>query len=159
MDWEADQTLADYLWQLSLEEGPDSLDRVKQALTWYGKSMRLNRFNAYAPVGCGLCLDRLGQWPEATRYFKLAHRVDPHNCYIALEVGRHCIEIGDLAAAKEWIVQGALRVAATDVAIAEAEKLERFMADPLHKAAASDLQTNKTLQLDPEMAHPDFTDP
>jgi O-antigen ligase len=155
MDWEADQELADYL----LDTGLDSSDRVKQAMTWYAKSMQLNRFDAYAPVGCGLCLDRLGQTQEATRYFKVAHRNDPHNCYIALEVGRHCIELGDLAAAKRWLgVDGALKVAATDVALEEYQKLERFMADPLYVAAAA-MRTNNTPPLDPELSGPLRDDP
>ncbi len=131
-DWETDYQLGEYLWSLNLADGPDCLEQAKQALTWYAKAMQLNRFDAYAPIGCGMCLDRLGKTKEAAPYFAVAHRNDPHNCYIALEEGRHCIELGDLAAAKPWM-DDAIRVAGTPVAYAEWEKLWRMMSDPIFK--------------------------
>lgn len=130
MNWETDCVLGDYLWSLSLQEGPDSLQRAQQAMTWYARAMPLNRFDAYAPTGCGMCLDKLGKTREATPYFDLAHRNDPHNCYIALEQGRHCIELGDYAAAR-LLLDDSCKVAATAVAGEEAQKLERMLADPL----------------------------
>jgi Flp pilus assembly protein TadD len=38
-------------------------------MTWYAKAMQLNRFDAYAPLGCGMCLDRLGETREAHALF------------------------------------------------------------------------------------------
>ena len=105
--------------------------------------MQLNPFDAYAPIGCGVCLDRIGQTQEATPYFRTAIRNDPRNCYVSLEVGRHCIALGELAAAKQWLRQGALRWSASEAAIAECENLDRLMGDPLYVAAASLISTNK----------------
>jgi len=130
MDWDADYRLGDYLWRLSLLEGPDYLDRAKQAMSRYAQAMRLNPFDAYAPLACGMCLDRMGHEPEATPYFALAHRLDPHNEYVALEEGRHCIELGDFAAAKQWLAD-ANRSPGSAVAWEEMQKLERMMADPV----------------------------
>jgi len=130
MNWETDDALGDYLWSLSLDEGPDYLQRAKQAMTWYARAMQLNPFDAYAPTGCGLCLDKLGRTAEATPYFEVAHRNDPHNCYIALEQGRHCVELGDYAAARLWI-EDSRKVGATETSVEEAKKLERMLADPL----------------------------
>jgi MFS family permease len=130
MDGEADYKMGDYLWSLSVLEGPDYLDRAKQAMTWYAQAMQLNPFDAYAPLACGMCLDRLGQTRAAKPYFELAHRNDPHNTYIALEEGRHSIELGDYAAAKQWF-DDALKMEASAVAVAETQKLERIMTNPL----------------------------
>jgi tetratricopeptide (TPR) repeat protein len=132
-NWELAYKLGDYLYRLGLEHGPDSIDWEKRAFAWYGRAMCLNRFDAYAPVGCGMCLDRMGLIRQATPYFELAHRNDPNNTYIALEEGRHCIELGDFAAARQWL-NDAMRVAATEVAWEEAQKLQRMMADPLFAA-------------------------
>jgi O-antigen ligase len=154
MNWETDYLLGEYIWQCGLLEGSDSLDRARQALDWYARVIPLNRFDAYAPIGCGMCLDRLGRVPEATPYFRLAVRNDPHNGYVALEVARHCIELGELAAAKKWLEQGALRYSATEVAVAETQNLEQLMADPLYVATAGLLRTNQGRQWGGAMADP-----
>jgi O-antigen ligase len=137
MDWEADYRMGEYFWGLSLLEGPDYLDRAKQAMTWYAKAMQLNPYDGYPPVACGMCLDRIGHTWEATPYFEMAHQNDPHNTYIALEEARHSIELGDLAAAKKWFNDSFKWDGdVTPVAVAEEQKLERMMADPLWKALA-----------------------
>jgi O-antigen ligase/Flp pilus assembly protein TadD len=133
MDADTDYSLGDYLWQRSLEDVPNDLELVKQAQSWYAQAVQLNRFDAYAPIGCGMCLDRLGDTREASPYFAMAARNDPQNNYIDLEEGRHCIEVGDFPAAKKWL-DASLKWAATPIADAEARKLERFMNDdPLLK--------------------------
>jgi O-antigen ligase len=154
MDWLAAYRVGDYLWSLSLMEGPDDVDRAKQALTWYSKAMQLNPFDAYAPAACGMCLDRIGHAPEeATRYFVRAIRNDPHNTYIDLEAARHCIELGELAAARRWLQNGALRWSGPflDVANAQTQKLYQLMADPLYVAAAEMVRTNKSPALEREI--------
>jgi O-antigen ligase len=141
MNWETDYTLGDYLWRLSLQDGPDYLDRAKQAMTWYAKAMQLNRFDAYAPIGCGMSMDRLGRAREATPYFEMAHQRDPHNTEIALQEARHSLELGDFTAADHWYRE-ALSVSATDVAIAEAERFWANLADPLFLAMTNLNKTN-----------------
>jgi O-antigen ligase len=130
MDGEADYALGEYLWKLSLLLGPDYQDRIKQAMPWYASAMQLNPFDAYPPLACGMCLDRLGETRAATPYFDLAHRLDPHNEYLALEEGRHCMEMGDYAAAKQWF-SDANRSPGSIVAWEEMQKLERMMANPI----------------------------
>jgi O-antigen ligase len=142
MNWQTDYLLGEYVWQMSLQLGPDYLERAKQALHWYAQAAQLNCFDAYAPIGCGLCLDRLGQTQEATPWFRTALRNDPHNCFVCLEVGRHCIALGELEAARLWLRQGAQRVAATEVATAEANYLDDLMNDPVYVAAANLVKTN-----------------
>jgi tetratricopeptide (TPR) repeat protein len=130
MDWEATYGLAEYLWQLSLLEGPDYLDRAKQAMQWYAEAMQLNPFDPYLPLGCAMCLDRLGETRAATPYFELAHQLDPHNEDVCREEGRHCIELGDYAAAHQWLTD-ANRAPGSPLSLAELQKLDRMMADPL----------------------------
>jgi O-antigen ligase len=154
MNWQTDYLLGEYLWQLSLQDGPDYLDRARQALSWYSKAMELNPFDGYAPIGCGMCLDRIGPPQEATPYFRTAIQNDPHNCYVALEVGRHCIALGELAAAKRWLRNGAQRWASTEVATAEANHLDELMADPLYVASASLMNTNKPQERQGEAGDP-----
>jgi tetratricopeptide (TPR) repeat protein len=152
MDWEEDYKIGDYLWSLSLLDGSDYKDRARQAMAWYTKSMQLNRFDAYAPVACGMCLDRMGDVQEATGYFLIAIRNDPRNTYVCLETARHCIELGELAAAKQWILNGAFKWDATQVAAEEFQKLEQLMADPLFVAGADQVRTNRTQAFQQEIA-------
>jgi tetratricopeptide (TPR) repeat protein len=151
MDWQADYKQGEYLWRLSLMLGPDYLERAKQAMNWYEKAMELNPYDAYPPLAVGMCLDRLGHTLEAKPYFELAHRLDPHNEYVAREEGRHCIEIGDYATAKQWLLD-ANRSPGSPVSWEEYQKLERMMADPVFMELANSPpplhsgqeQTNKT---------------
>jgi len=155
MDWEASYKMGDYLWSLSLLDRSDYLDRAKQAMTWYAKAMQLDPFDAYAPVACGKCLDRIGGSPEeSTRYFVKALQNDPHNTYIAMELGRHCIELGELAAARRWMWDGGLKWSSesTDVDVGEIQQLDRLMADPLYTVAADMIRTNKSPLLQQEIA-------
>lgn len=152
MDWEAVYRTGEYLWRLSLVEGPDYLDRAKQAMKWYSEAMQLDRFDAYAPLACGMCLDRIGQTEEATPFFLTAIRNDPHNTYINLEVARHCIELGELAAARRWMSHGALMWDAPDMFFQESVKLDQLMADPLYVAGAEVVRTNKSQAFAREIA-------
>jgi O-antigen ligase len=138
MDWEADFKLGEFFWNLSLEDKPDYLDRANEALNWYAKAARLNPFDAFAPVGCGMCLDRIGRTREATPYFQRAERNDPNNSYVALEVGRHCVALGDYPAAHRWFERAldhAWSLEGWVEVLAEQRLLEQHMADPIFRAA------------------------
>ncbi len=133
MNADTPYSLGNYFWRLSQRDGLVDLNRVKQALTWYSNAMQLNRFDAYAPVGCGMCLDQLGQTQAATPYFEVAARNDPRNNFIALQEGRHCIELGDFAGAKKWMY-ATLMWETTPTENEEWVKLQEFMNDdPLLK--------------------------
>jgi O-antigen ligase len=154
MDWELDYKMGEGLWLLSLQEDPDYLDRAKQAFDWYDKTAKLNPYDGYAPVGCGMCLDRMGKVREATPFFRTAITKDPHNCQINLEVGRHCIALGELDAAWKW-VQAGNRWAATAVANAESMRLYELMRDPLWVAGAKLPGAEKLPANDPLLKGPD----
>jgi len=131
MNAETDYALGAYLWRLSQQDGLFDRELVQRAMPWLAKAMQLNRFDAYAPARYGMCLDRLGRTQAATRYFAVAARNDPQNNEIDLQVGRHCIELGDFALAKEWLDK-AVKVAMTPVAFKEWIMLHDFMINPLN---------------------------
>jgi tetratricopeptide (TPR) repeat protein len=126
MNSETDYLLGAYLLRLSAQDGRTDVDLVKQAMPWFAKAMQLNRFDAYAPVRYGMCLDRLGQTQAATPYFEVGARNDPQNNEIDLQAGRHCIEMGDYAVAKQWLDK-AVKVAMTPAAYDEWLMLHDFM--------------------------------
>jgi O-antigen ligase len=137
MDWEANYKLGEFFWSLSLLDKPDDPKRVNEALGWFALAARLNPFDAYSLVGCGMCLDRIGRIRDATPYFQRAARDDPNNSYIALEEGRHCVALADYPAAQRWF-ERALQHPWSDKGWldvqAEKQLLERHMTDPIFMA-------------------------
>jgi len=77
-------------------------DLAKEALTWFDRSMNLNRYDSYSYLRYGMCLDRLGRHQEATPYFKRALEFDPNGYYTVAHQGWHYFEMGEYAAAKPW---------------------------------------------------------
>ncbi len=137
MDWEANYKLGEFSWSLSLLDKPDDPKRVNEALGWFALAARLNPFDAYSLVGCGMCLDRIGRAREATPYFQRAARDDPNNSYIALEEGRHCVALADYPAAQRWFERAIQHPSSEQEwldALGEKELLERHMTDPIFMA-------------------------
>ncbi|MEO8426343.1 MAG: O-antigen ligase family protein, partial [Verrucomicrobiota bacterium] len=77
-------------------------DLAKESLTWFDRSMKLNRYDSYSYLRYGMCLDRLGRHQEATPYFKRALELDPNGYYTVAHQGWHSFETGDYAGAKPW---------------------------------------------------------
>jgi tetratricopeptide (TPR) repeat protein len=77
-------------------------DLAKEALTWFDRSMKLNRYDSDSYLRYGMCLDRLGRHQEATPYFKRALELNPNFYYTVAHQGWHYFEMGDYAAAKPW---------------------------------------------------------
>jgi O-antigen ligase len=132
-DWETDYHLADYLWMVSAEGKPGYLEWAKVAMTWYRKAMELNRFDAYCPLGYGMCLDLLGHTQEATPFFLEAERKDHFNFYIAMEMGRHCAALGDAERARQWFLRSLYYSWNAD-AFGELVETERYLGDPVFAA-------------------------
>jgi O-antigen ligase len=77
-------------------------DLAKEALTWFDRSMKLNRYDSDSYLRYGMCLDRLGRHQEATPYFKRALELNPNGYYTVAHQGWHYFEMGEYAAAKPW---------------------------------------------------------
>ena len=101
--------IGEALWRQSQEgsavyadaEG-DYQTRAKEAIEWFQRSLKLNPWNGYAYLGCGLCLDWLGQFEESEKYFARAEELDPKGYYMMEYIGLHWVELGNYAAARPW---------------------------------------------------------
>jgi O-antigen ligase len=91
----------------SSEGGEDYRDLAKQAMEWFGRSIKLNRWDVYgltdsANLGYGWCLDWLGRTTESAPYFDRAAQIDPGSYFMAAHTGMHYVQSGDFAAARSW---------------------------------------------------------
>ena len=86
----------------SSEGGENYRELAKQALEWFGRSMKLNPWGGYGYLRYGWCLDWLGRTAESPPYFDRAARLDPNGYFMAANIGLHYVELGDFAAAKVW---------------------------------------------------------
>lgn len=82
---------------------------AETAIKWYSQAMKLNPFDSYSVLGCGICLDWLGRHGEAEPYFSRAEALDPNGYFIVSEIGWHYLQTGDYAAAHVWL-QRSLRL-------------------------------------------------
>lgn len=81
---------------------PEYQRLAREATEWYGRSLRLNPYNARACAGYGWCLDWLNRPDEAGEYYARAEELDPNNYYILNSVGMHQVERRNYAAARPW---------------------------------------------------------
>ena len=101
--------IGEALWRQSQEgsaayadaEG-DYKTRANEAIEWFQRSLKLNRWNGYAYLGWGLCLDWLGRSDESAACFARAEELDPKGYYMLEYIGLHWVEMGDYAAARFW---------------------------------------------------------
>jgi hypothetical protein len=87
------------------------------AMQWYSRGMKLNPYDAYNYLGCGICLDWLDRHDEAGYYFNRADALDLNNYYVAAYTGWHFAQSGDYAAARPWL-QRSLKLRQQDNLIA-----------------------------------------
>ena len=115
----------------SFEGGANYAALAQTALDWYATGIRLNPHDGYNYLRSGMCLDWLGRHADAEPFFRMAERRDPNSHYLVAQLGRHYVETGDYAAARQWF-QRALRLnnysepmAEKYLAICEARLLEQ----------------------------------
>jgi O-antigen ligase len=86
----------------SSEGGDNYRELAKQAMEWFGRSIKLNRWGGYGYLRSGWCLDWLGRTAESPPYFDRAAQLDPNGYFTAAQIGMHYVEVGDFAGAKAW---------------------------------------------------------
>ena len=74
-------------------------------MEWFEKSSALNRYFAYNPLHCAMCLDWLKQHDKAYSFFRKAQALDPNSYYMDAMLGWHYVQVEDWATAKEWFVK------------------------------------------------------
>jgi O-antigen ligase len=90
-------------YRIQSQEGGDNYrDLAKQAMDWFDRTMKLNKWSGYGYLRYGWCLDWLERWAEAEPYFDRANELDPNGYLTEDYIGLHYIELGDYAAGKAW---------------------------------------------------------
>ncbi len=87
----------------SFEGGSDYEMQAKTAMDWYSRGMKLNPYDGFNYMGCGMCLDWLERHDEAETCFNHAAALDPNGYFVAANIGWHYVQAGDYAAARPWL--------------------------------------------------------
>ncbi|HVM50580.1 MAG TPA: O-antigen ligase family protein, partial [Candidatus Acidoferrum sp.] len=86
----------------SSEGGDNYRELATQAMDWYGRTIKLNRWDGYGYLRYGWCLDWLDRFAEADPYFNRADELDPNGYFTMANIGLHYVQLGDYAAARPW---------------------------------------------------------
>jgi len=73
-----------------------------QAMEWFDRSEKLDRWNAFSYLRRGSCLDLLRRFDESASCFDRGEQLEP-NSYLTMNyVGLHYADLGNYAAARSW---------------------------------------------------------
>jgi heme/copper-type cytochrome/quinol oxidase subunit 3 len=103
---------------------------AQEAMKWFKRAIALNPYDDSSYLRYGMCLDHLDEHAEAFAYFDRANRMDPNSYFNSAYMGWHYAQIGDYAAAREWLLRSHMLewqnnvVADTYLKIAENNLLE-----------------------------------
>jgi O-antigen ligase len=86
----------------SSEGGQNYRELADQAMEWFGRSLKLNRWGGYGYLRYGWCLDWLDRSAESQPYFDRAIELDPNGYFTLANIGLHYVQLGNYAAAKPW---------------------------------------------------------
>lgn len=83
-----------------LEGGKNYRDLTEQAQQWYARSSALNEHDGYGWLRTGMCLDWLGNFAAAEKFYQKGSVLDPNSYYLTANLGWHYVQTGDYAAAR-----------------------------------------------------------
>ncbi|MGH7950621.1 MAG: hypothetical protein ACREFE_01695, partial [Limisphaerales bacterium] len=75
------------------------------AMAWFERDWKLDRYDGYAYLRYGMCLDWLGRQDESGKFFNRADTLDPNGYFTAANIGWHYVQTGDYAAARQWFIR------------------------------------------------------
>src|SRR5690606_19482495 len=84
---------------------PGYEERALEALEGYRIAAEINPFQPAFRFTAGRCLDWLGRYDDAREQYDAALKLDPEGRITSFFIGRHEMEKGDLAAAREWFIK------------------------------------------------------
>jgi hypothetical protein len=89
----------------SWDGGDNYADLAQTALKFYAQGIRANPYDNgdYCHLRSGMCLDWLGRHAEAEPYYAAAEQLDPNGQFVTANIGWHYAQIGDYAAARQWL--------------------------------------------------------
>jgi O-antigen ligase len=73
-----------------------------EAMTWFERSLALNRYDPRPYLGYGGCLDWLDRKSESGPWFSRAEELDPNGYFTVAKIGMHYVDLEDYAAARPW---------------------------------------------------------
>jgi hypothetical protein len=97
------------------QEGVGYRQLAEQAMEWFARSSKLNRWDSRPCAGYGWCLDWLDR--PSGQYFWRAEQLDPNNYYNLNNIGLHYVQTLQYAAARPWF-ERSLRLQPVDNPIA-----------------------------------------
>ncbi len=87
-------------------EGNDGYQELlREALGWYQKAMKLNRWDPYNYAYSGMCYAWLGDKKKSAEMFEKAKSLDPESYYLLALYGWHLLQEGDLIQAKKYFLK------------------------------------------------------
>ncbi len=95
----------------------DYVALAEEAISWFDRASRLNRWDGNSLLLQGWCLDWLGRCSESGPLFSRAELLGANSYYTVAQIGLHYVQCGDLAAARRWF-ERSLRLDKVDNPIA-----------------------------------------
>ncbi|HUC85099.1 MAG TPA: hypothetical protein VL970_07900, partial [Candidatus Acidoferrales bacterium] len=87
-------------------EGHDNyVELAQKALKFYELGAKLNPHDELCPLRSGMCLDFIGRYDEAQKFYSEAETLDPNGNWVVANIGWHFLQIGDYAAARQWFLR------------------------------------------------------
>jgi len=105
-------------------------DDAQEAMKWFKRALDLNPYDDSSCLHYGMCLDHLDQHDQAFAWFDRATRMDPNSYFNNAYMGWHYCQVGDYAAAREWLFRSRMLeweknpIADTYLKIAQDQMLE-----------------------------------
>jgi O-antigen ligase len=90
---------------LSFQGGEGHKEEARQGVEWFRTSMELNPYDPRGFIGCGQCLDWLGDHVAAAGVFKQAVAIDANGWFTQAYIGWHHFQTEDFVASKEWLLK------------------------------------------------------
>lgn len=78
---------------------------ARQGMEWFNKSMELNPYDPHGFIGCGQCLDEIGDHAAAAAAFKQAETIDANGWFTQARIGWHHFQTEDYVTAKQWLLR------------------------------------------------------
>lgn len=82
---------------------PDYAEQAQEAMSWFKRAIALNPYDDSSILRYGMCLDQIGDHDQAFTYFDRANQMDPNSYFNNAYMGWHYVQVGDYAAALEWL--------------------------------------------------------
>lgn len=78
---------------------------AQEAMRWFKTAIQWNPYDDSSYLRYGMCLDHLDEHTQAFAYYDRANRMDPNSYFNNAYMGWHYVQIGDYAAAREWLLR------------------------------------------------------